>query len=42
LGLAIVKKIIEGWDGEISLKSTIAGGTTIDFRFPVGKKSLSR
>jgi signal transduction histidine kinase len=40
LGLAIVNKIIEGWDGEISLKSTIAGGTTIDFRFPVEEISL--
>jgi signal transduction histidine kinase len=37
LGLAIAKQIVEGHDGEISVKSTYGEGTTIHIRLPKGK-----
>ena len=38
LGVAIVKKIVAGLGGEISLKSKIGQGTTINFSIPVADK----
>ena len=40
IGLAIVKKHIEGWGGKIWLSSTLGEGTTFYFTMPVSPKVL--
>ena len=34
VGLAVVKKIIEEWDGQVWLKSTLGEGSTFYFTMP--------
>ncbi len=37
IGLALVKKIVEGWNGEIGVESSLGEGSTFWFTIPIGK-----
>ena len=42
LGLAVVKRIVDGHGGEISVSTRPAGGTIVQLRFPVALRAPGR